>query len=79
MKKIVKLKPGEAAIVFRPGSASMVLNDEGIDPNASPTPHVSNAACVTYALQHPLFMQITVNFIADLEQLKSRMESETVH
>lgn len=79
MKEIIKLKPGEAALLFKPEGISMILNNEGIDPDIPPTSHVSNAACIAYALQHPLFLQMTVKFIADVEQLKNQVQSGMIH
>jgi len=76
MKKIVKLKQGEAAIIFRNGSTIMVQNDE----EGGTSKEISNAACITYALQHPLFIKIAIRFIADLEQMKHQLQTgETVH
>ena len=73
MKEHFKLKEGDAAILFRKEGISMVMCGQ------EPMVQVSNAATITYALQHPLFIQIATNFLIDLETLTKKMETETVH
>jgi hypothetical protein len=76
VRTLVKLKPGEAAILFRNEGVLLARGDQ----EEQLSPLTENAACIVYALQHPLFMQIVVQFLGEVDRLTRKMETtETVH
>jgi hypothetical protein len=77
-KTLVKLKPGEAAILFRNEGVLLARGDQ----EEQLSPLTENAACIVYALQHPLFMQIVMQFLGEIQELTHKMQTakpETVH
>jgi hypothetical protein len=79
MRKLVKLKNDEAAIVFRNGGAMIVYNTEEYVNTCDLPPNISNAAMIVFALQHPIFIEIVINFIREVNILTDKMETETTH